>query len=414
MFLKRSRAWMTVEPIMLVYMFASFLTYPTFQQLLYSSVCSTTPNCTQPSSINDTHVQRSCGNESSPVEEEVRTKVSHWILYNNLATSIPAILSAIFYGSFSDVYGRRIFIVLPAVGGMLNAVVVLSVSYFSPGKVYLYLIGSFVIGLTGGFSVLNFATYSYMADVSTVDQRTLKLSLLESMMYLGATLSSFVSGVWIKRDGFAPPYWGILACYTVVAMYTVLFLPETSTKKSLLLETRTTYGYSAVSSNSSFSNSSCRANILSSIVSRIFHFFYLLFTSWRVALLCFVFFVVEINFLGVTDIIVLYSINKLCWSSDWIGYFLGSKVFFNAVAALVCLPLLTAFFKATDTTILLMGLTSSVAALVTMGTASKTWIMLLGMIFFVFVSHFFIIFFCSSCNWWNEGVCRSCYSLNVV
>ena len=368
---RKFRTWVTVEPVVLMYMFASFLTYPTFQQLIYSSVCSMTPNCTDTTQANN---RSSCANSSDPVEKEVRAEVSRWILYTNLAASIPAIIAALFYGSLSDLYGRKVFIVLPAFGGMLNAFLVIVVTYTVPDKMYLYLIGSFVSGLTGGYAVFNFAVYSYIADISTIARRTLKLSILESMTYFGAALSSFISGIWIEREGYILPFWGIFACYVLVILYTLFVLPPTA------VSTGTTNNNNIQQSNNSDGDSFNTDNRHDTVIHNIKHLVTTALTSWRIALLCCIFFIVEINFNGLTDIIILYSINKLCWSSKWIGYFLGSKVFFNAISALVILPFLTIAFKAADTSIVFFGLVSSVGALVTMGTATQSWMMLLGSI----------------------------------
>lgn len=359
---------------MLVYMFASFLSYPTFQQLLYTTVCSDTPNCTASDSTGNATAQR-CGNRSDPIANEVNNRVSHYILYNNLALGIPAMIVALLYGSISDVYGRRPFVILPAIGGALNAVLVLAVFNIAPDNIYLYLIGSAVSGFAGGAAVFNFAVYSYATDNSCVNYRTSKLSVLESMTYLGATVSSFIGGVWIREEGYVQPYCAVLACYVCVVVYVVLFLPKPRETNVVLHAQVKTESEVLSTSAGSVDN---KSNVLLQTIWRISQFVKILFGSWKLCLLCFVFFTVEMNFMGISDIVVLYSINKLCWSSDWIGYFLGSKVFFNAIAALFLLPLLSSVFSVNDTVIVAFGLISGIGALVIMGSATTTWIMLLG------------------------------------
>ena len=279
---------------------------------------------------------------------------------------------ALLYGSISDVYGRRPFVVLPAVGGALNAALVLTVFNIAPDNIYLYLIGSVVSGLAGGAAVFNFAVYSYAADNSCVNYRTSKLSVLESMTYLGATFSSFIGGVWIKEEGYVQPYCAVLTCYVCVVLYVVLFLPKPR-ENNVVLHTQVDTKIDSLSASAG-----SKSNILLQTIWRISQFVRILFGSWKLCLLCFVFFTVEMNFMGISDIVILYSINKLCWSSDWIGYFLGSKVFFNAVAALFLLPLLSSVFSVNDTVIVAFGLISGIGALVTMGSATTTSIMLLG------------------------------------
>lgn len=368
---------------MLVYMFASFLSYPSFQQLLYTSVCSQTPNCTSANLSSN-----GCDNSSSPITKEVRASVSHWILYNNLAASLPTIAISLFYGSISDIYGRRMFMILPAIGGILNAIVVLTVSYYFPHKIYLYLIGSLVSGLTGGFSSFNFAVYSYVVDTSVIKYRTIKIGILEAMMYLGAALSSFTSGIWIKNEGYASPFWGVLACHIFVLIYTIIFLPFVSVHPQI--KDRPS-NVTAISVNSPVHSPDVSKSALTlyGVLPKVQQFLSLIVSSWRVSLLFLIFFLIEVNFLGITDIVILYTINRLCWPSDYIGFFLGSKVLCNAMAAILILPLLT-LCQVTDSVIVLIGLISGIGSLVTMGTANTTWMMLLGTYPITHICHFYI------------------------
>ena len=156
--LHQPRVWLTVEPILLLYMFSNFLSYSSLQEFLEHLVCSRTANCTE------------SPNSSSPnsckvvetVSQEVQAESSHWLLYLNLASGIPSILMSLLYGSLSDQLGRKLFIVLPAVGSLFNAAVILQLVYMRETlPISFLLIGSLVVGFFGNFSVINFAVYSY-------------------------------------------------------------------------------------------------------------------------------------------------------------------------------------------------------------------------------------------------------------
>ena len=104
----------------------------------------------------------------------------------------------------------------------------------------------------------------------------------------------------------------------------------------------------------------------------------MLFQNSSLALLLLVFLTVEMNFMGINDIVVLYTLSRpLCWAPELIGYFLAGKVFMNGMAALLVLPCLS-YCKVPDTVIVLIGLLSGAVALVTMGAASHTWVMVIG------------------------------------
>lgn len=375
--------YLTVEPVLLVFMFAQFLSYPVYQNLVRSMVCARTPKC----SLNSSETLWGRGNESngsscslpSDVEQQVQRETSHWILYTNIAMGLPSILFSIFYGSISDQLGRKLFIFLPALGAAMNTCVLLEVAYLKDYvPIYMCLIGAFSYGLYGGYSVLNSAAYSYAADVTAHSGRTRQIGWLESMTYLGATVSLLVSGVWMERDkSFTSIFWCVLVCQVVVMLYTVLALPESMYFSGHRSEDRPKSTYNRKYSQSHKFSRAC-GRFLTAMKSNMCGFFKLLVTNWRVSLLMLIFFVVEINFLGITDVVFLYSMGRpLCWKVQTVGYFLALKVFCNGLASMFVLPLLVAL-HVSDALIVLIGLVSGGVALVMMGVATETWIMFLG------------------------------------
>lgn len=349
-------------------MLASFLSYPVYQQLIFHTLCYNDEACS--TAITN---QSSCKIQDATVLQYQR-EASHWILYTNLAASLPAILLSLLYGSLSDVFGRKQFIILPAVGGAVNSIVILIVQYVRPNDFRIYLIGAGVSGLTGGFSVFNLAVYSYIANSSNYGNRTQRMAWLEATSYLSSFLSQLVSGIWIERQGFSIPYFGILACQISVIFYVLLFLP--SLPQSLPQST-SSENKPLLNSDKKESGRAFLLTIVTVVTNNVFRFVQLFSRSWRLILLSFVFFVLEVNFLGITDTVILYALTRLCWSSDLIGYFLAEKSFCNAVAAMIILPLLMKF-KVKDTHIAIIGLVSGATALVMMGVASNTWIMFIG------------------------------------
>ena len=400
--LMHPRVYLTVEPVLFVFMFAQFLSYPVYQSLLYKIVCDRTANCSISSSSSSTQQQNStdgdgCGLMPTAVEESVQREASHWILYTNLALGLPSILFSTFYGSVSDQLGRKLFLFLPAMGAALNTGVLLEVAYFGDRlPLYLCLVGALFAGAYGGYAVLNFACYAYAADVTAARStgRTRQIGLLESMTYLGATLSLLVGGVWMEKDeshSYISIFWCVLACQLVVMAYTLLALPESvyfssSSGAGQRFEESSRGGGYAQQQLSTYARKFSRTRKFSWACRRFLEgvghgmcgFLKLLGTDWRLSLMMLAFFVVEINFLGIGDVVFLYARGKpLCWGSRWVGYFLALKVFCNGLASLLALPLLLAL-HVSDAVIVMVGMVSGAIALVMMGVATKTWIMFLG------------------------------------
>ena len=380
------RVYMTVEPILLVFMFAQFLSYSMFQQMLHAMVCENNPDCIANASMTNTldlansnQSDDSCSIPSS-VEEQVQTETSHWLLYVNVALGLPSIFISLFYGSISDQMGRKLFIFLPALGAALNTGIILEVAYLQDVlPFYLFLIGAFLAGLYGSYPVLNFAVYSYVSDVTAHSGRTCHIGILESMTYIGATLSLLVGGLWLEKAGsFIPAFWCVLTCHLAVIAYTLIGLPESMQfSRNVVGERNNRSIYNLKYSRSHKISSAC-ARFINAIGRNISGFIMLLATNWRISLLLLVFFVVEINFLGIVDVVILFTLRRpLCWDSKVIGYFLALKVFLNGLATLFIVPLLS-FMLVSDAVIILIGLISGAISLILMGLAQKTWIMFLG------------------------------------
>lgn len=366
--LHRPRVYLTVEPVLLLFMFAQFLSYSVFQELISHIICERTPNCSE---TRNTSVNSSCPVPSN-VERQVQSDASHWILYTNVAVGVPSILFALFYGSFSDVLGRKLFIFLPTIGAIANTAVILVGSYMQTLPLGYFLIGAFVTGICGSYSVINFAVYSYASDVSAHSGRTRQIGILESMTYIGATFGPMIGGIWLKRtSSFAAPFWCVLAAQFAVIVYTLTLLPE-----SLNFHSSIQKNNNALHAQEQPQTSN---RLFKAVSKNIIEYFGLFFTNWKLAIMMGIFFVIEINFLGITDVVILYALGQpLCWSPDLIGYFLSLKVFLNGVASLIILPVLL-LCGLSDTLVVLIGLVAGAASLVMMGLATKTWIMFLGL-----------------------------------
>lgn len=345
----------TVEPVLFLYMFANFLSMPVLQQLLYNMICDDTKGC-RVDDQNKTHTRCS---EPGAVEQQMQTATSHWLLYINLAYGIPSILSALVAGGASDKIGRKVLIVVASAGGTVNAILVIMTATANLPK-YVFLFGAGMAGLFGGFTTINLAVYSYMADISSVKDRTSRFGILESMTFIGGSLSGVVGGLWIKNGQYVQPFYAVASLYTVV--FIVVIIPHLIPESVDIHYNTTIFNVPKL--------------MYQNVKSFIELFVYSEHSSilW---LLLLVFLVVEINFIGLSDVIVLFSLGEpLCWSSDLIGSFLSVKVALNGLAALFVLPLLS--WKLTDSIVIIIGLLSGALALIIMGSSYHTWLMFTG------------------------------------
>ena len=342
-----------MEPVLLLYMLGSFLSYPVLQQLIYSMICEDTRGCEN----GQNKTNSNCG-KSGDVEQDVQTATSHWLLYINIANGVPSILSALVAGGASDYIGRKILIITASAGGTINMIIIL-VTYYAVLPKFVFLFGASISGFLGGFTVVNLAVYSYMADISSIQDRTRRFGILESMTYIGGSLGGLIGGLWLKGGNYAQPFYGVAFLHIAVfiACISPYLIPES-------VETKNKINFNLVAILHHNTKSFVEIFVYSE------HFNILLS-------LLFIFLFVEINFLGLSDVVVLFTLGKpLCWSSDNIGYFLSLKVALNGFASLFLLPLLSKCLK--DTVIVVIGLLSGTVALVVLGLSYYSWIILTG------------------------------------
>ncbi|XP_065883479.1 proton-coupled folate transporter-like isoform X2 [Dysidea avara] len=341
----------TVEPVLLMFMLGGFLSYPVLQQLIYAMICEDTKGCEN--GQNETNSQ--CG-KPSDVEQHVQTATSHWLLYINIANGIPSILSALVAGGASDHIGRKILIIIASAGGTINMIVIL-MTYYAALPKYVFLFGASISGCMGGFTVVNLAVYSYMADISSIQDRTCRFGILESMTYIGGSLGGLIGGLWLKGGNYVQPFYAVAALHIAVFIACIIpcLIPESVKAKK----------------GATFNLITVLQQNMKSFVEVFIHGEH--FNILLPLLLIFLF--VEINFLGLSDVVVLFSLGKpLCWSPENIGYFLSLKVAFNGFASLFLLPLLSKKLK--DTIIIIIGLLSGAVALVALGLSYYSWIVL--------------------------------------
>lgn len=79
----------TVEPVLFIYMLATFMQYSVFQDLVYQKTCRENYNESVCHHLNDDH-------EALDI---VQREASHWILGSTVALSIPSIIVANYLGS---------------------------------------------------------------------------------------------------------------------------------------------------------------------------------------------------------------------------------------------------------------------------------------------------------------------------
>lgn len=216
----------TVEPVMFLYMFTTFLMFITFQALVYEKVCNERFNAT---------VCANLDNETYKAQEKVVQKTtSSWLMYSNLAMGIPSLFTVVlFLGPWGDRVGRKLPVLSPLIGALFASVCNMINSVYMDASLSYLLIGNVLNGLMGGYIAALMAMYSYIAHVSTPTYRTIKIGILESMIFLSGTVGTALSGVILDHTSYVFVFSLLAGIMLLALMYTLVWVDNIKPENTL-------------------------------------------------------------------------------------------------------------------------------------------------------------------------------------
>lgn len=209
----------TVEPIMLCYIMPSILASLTTQNLNLEKACRVNLNYSDEICIALNLRQTE---NYTDYEENVQlliASIQGW--KNAMQTTIPAIL-ILFVGAWSDKTGKRkACIILPIIGEFLTCIGFLLNTYFFyelPVEVAA-LTESLFPAITGGYFTNFVGMFSYIGDITTIEDRTFRLGIVNLCMMVGYPLGSALSGILLQTIG----YYGIYSLSACMYLFGVIY-----------------------------------------------------------------------------------------------------------------------------------------------------------------------------------------------
>lgn len=226
---------LTVEPVMFLYMFAMYL-FATLSQEYYMNRYSlevlqntSYPYANETRCIIKEDVTNYTG-DNSTYGKVVMGNATLLFVLRSVPSQILSIIVTLMMGPLSDRYGRRPVIVLVAVGGVLQGLGSLMIIHFNLNLHYFILCGA-VEGMFGGLPAITTASFAYVSDISTDKWRTVRIGLVQSMLYVAGILSRGLGLLWFQRLNcdITNPLILYVACKVATIVYLMFFLPESLT-----------------------------------------------------------------------------------------------------------------------------------------------------------------------------------------
>lgn len=216
----------TVEPCLFVYMLCTSLSSMAVQNMHLEKSCRVHFDfgdevCDRLRDLNTTGLE----NELNQVQSLVAT-VMAWKF--PLQTGIPAVL-VLFVGAWSDKYKKRkICILFPFIGEIItNSGLLLATYYFKELSLQATaLIEALPAALTGSYIIIFMGMYSFMADRTSVENRTFRLGIVTIFVSFGTPTGTALSGIFLRSLGYYGVFSLLLILHSCSFLYGVIRLED--------------------------------------------------------------------------------------------------------------------------------------------------------------------------------------------
>ncbi|XP_052746888.1 proton-coupled folate transporter [Bicyclus anynana] len=209
----------TVEPVMFFYMMAFMITSVIEQTFYVFRTCT----------VNHGYSADICYNISkySDINKEVQVTVSLFHQWNGIAGHVVPLLLAFFLGSYSDKRGRKVLLCGGLLGKLFFSLMITLNTVKQWPVEYVIYTATFPSALTGADLSIFAGCFAYIADVTTLESRTLRVGILDvvylSTMPTGVAIGNLLYTKVVNRSFTA--MFAINSCLMIIAtVYSFLFL----------------------------------------------------------------------------------------------------------------------------------------------------------------------------------------------
>lgn len=216
----------TVEPCLFAYMLCTALSSLAVQNMHLEKSCRVNFKfgdviCDRIRDRNTTGLETELNQVQSLVAKVVAWKFP-------LQTSIPAVM-VLFIGAWSDkTKKRKICILLPFLGEIVaNIGLIFATFYFHElSLTATALIEALPAAFSGSYIIIFMGMYSFMADRTTVENRTFRLGLVTICVSLGTPTGTALSGILLRALGYYGVFSVLIFLYTISFVYGVVRLED--------------------------------------------------------------------------------------------------------------------------------------------------------------------------------------------
>ncbi|XP_071483430.1 proton-coupled folate transporter-like [Diadema antillarum] len=313
----RSR-WITVEPILLLIALARKAMVITRLQYLKSRIAeehhydSIVANLSVTSLCND-------NNYTDTLEDKIQQETAVWSLYLYAMSTFPALFTTILVGAISNLAGRKVAMMVPCLGYIVQCVLFLLISY-THLPLWTFFLAELLQGISGGVALLFAGAHAYIADTTEKRQRTLRIAVTEGVYFFGNGAIQISNGYLISSFGYESSYWFSLVLLILAFLYATspfLLIETVDEETKVRTKSTTTVKQIVCTACDLFKITEGRRNIKLIAAGSV-----LLFALISVS--------------GCQSVVVLYGLAKpFCWTPVDVGFYTAVSLILPGVGSLV-------------------------------------------------------------------------------
>ncbi|XP_025202483.1 uncharacterized protein LOC112599685 [Melanaphis sacchari] len=227
---KRALSSVHVEPLVCCYIVSRMLMLLATQNLSLQKACSV--NLRLDDDTCAALLVKSKTNVSTPLSRnEVATQqlVADMLLWQLIVQSAVPCALAVFVGSWSDRRRKRVpCMLVPVASEFVHAVGLAGCVYWFrelPMEV-VGVLEAAPTALTGGRMVLFNAMFSYVADVTPEEMKTLRIGIVNLLSTVGMAIGTALSGITFQKLGFYGVYGSSSLLCILALLYGLIFIKE--------------------------------------------------------------------------------------------------------------------------------------------------------------------------------------------
>ncbi|KAE9541328.1 hypothetical protein AGLY_004573 [Aphis glycines] len=216
----------TVEPMLGIFQLSMIMSSLTTQNLNMQKACRVNLDL-------DKTVCFALENKNAtsyPAEEvAVQQLVTKMMLWQSFIQNMVPCVLVMFVGSWSDRNRKRKpFMLLPIIGELVRNIGLIACVYFFyelPMEIA-GIVETIPPAVTGGLPVLILAVFAYVGDISTVENRTVRVGFVSLFFSISITFGSALSGIVYRDYGFYGVYVISTALYLFSFIYCIVVIKD--------------------------------------------------------------------------------------------------------------------------------------------------------------------------------------------